>query len=264
MRWSERRVLVTGASRGIGRAAAEGIAARGATVVLAARAASGLEEVARAIEAKGGRAERAVMDVSDDDSVEAAAREVLARGPVHVVVNNAGVFDQRPFLAQPAETQRRELEVNYFGALRVTRALLPAMLERREGLVVNVSSMVGAIPCPTVANYSASKAALEAWTHALRGEVAGRGVQVMVFRPSHTDTEQARTTTTFDGVPMMTVEYTVGQLLRAIERRPRVFTVSPVFRLFVRLAAIFPAWGERQMARSTARRLREHEGGAAP
>lgn len=256
MQWTGRRVVVTGASRGIGRAAAEALAARGAEVVLAARTRLQLEEVARGIADRGGRAEVIELDVSDAASVEAGAREVLARGPVHVVVNNAGIFDQRPFLEQDPRQQQRELEVNYFGPLRVARAFLPAMMAQRDGLIVNVSSMVGAIPCPTVANYSASKAALEAWTHALRGEVRHAGVHVMVFRPSHTDTEQARTTTTFEGVPFMRLDYTVAQLLKAMAKRSRVFTVSPVFRVFVRLAALFPAWGERQMAKTTARAVR--------
>lgn len=197
------------------------------------------------------------MDVADDDSVRVAAEAILSRGPVDVLIDNAGIFQQTPFLLQDRSYQRRELDVNYFGALAVSRAFLGAMMERRDGLIVNVSSMVGTIPCPTVANYSASKAALEAWTHALRGEVRRSGVHVMVFRPSHTDTEQSRTTTRFDGVPMMRLDYTVAQLLAAMQRRPRVFTVSPVLRVVARLAAIFPGWAERLLARSTATVLQE-------
>ena len=186
---SRRRVLVTGASRGIGRATALALARRGERVVLCARSREGLEAVAREA---GERAEIAVLDVTDDESVARALGEILARGPVDVLVNNAGVYEQQLFLAQDPAWQRREMEVNYFGALRVTRAVLPSMLTRGRGTIVNVSSLIGAIPCPATASYCASKAALNAWTHALRGEFSHRGVRTVVFMPSHTATEAAR------------------------------------------------------------------------
>jgi short-subunit dehydrogenase len=172
-------------------------------------------------------------------------------GPIDVLVNNAGVFQQALFLAQDRAWQQHEMNVNYFGAQRVTRAVLPSMLDRGRGTIVNVSSLVGSIPCPTVANYCATKAALDAFSHALRGEVQGRGLRVVVFVPSHTDTEQARETTRFDGVPAMTVEYTVRQLLHAVDRAPRRFAVSPVFRMFLRVAGVFPGWAEAEMRKST-------------
>jgi short-subunit dehydrogenase len=142
------------------------------------------------------------------------------------------------------------MELNYFGALWMTRALLPSMLERSSGTVLNVSSILGAIPCPTTANYSAAKAALNAWSHALRGEVAPRGVRVVVFMPSHTQTEggsRAR----FDGVPALPLEYVANQLLHALDHTPRSFTTSPVFRTFEWLSRVFPGWAEQRMAEST-------------
>jgi short-subunit dehydrogenase len=245
------RILVTGASRGIGRATALLLARRGVRVVLAARSESELDALARAIDELGGTAEVLSLDVSDDASVADGIARTLAHGPVDALVNNAGVFDQRPFLAQDPAWQRHEMDVNYFGAQRVTRAVLPAMIRRGTGTIVNVSSLVGAIPCPTVANYCGTKAALNAWSHALRGEVARHGVRVVVFMPSHTATEQALASTRFDGVPALPVDYTAAQLVKALDRAPRSFAASPVFRMFLRLAGIFPAWAERQMAAST-------------
>jgi short-subunit dehydrogenase len=245
------RALITGASRGIGRATATLLARRGVRVVLAARNEGELQTLAAEIVTAGGAAEVLAMDVTDDASAATAMARALTAGPIDVLVNNAGVFDQRPFLDQDAAWQRHEMDVNYFGAQRVTRAVLPSMMRRKSGTIVNVSSLVGAIPCPTVANYSGTKAALNAWSHALRGEVAQAGVRVVVFMPSHTDTEQARATTRFDGVPALPVDYTARQLVTAIDRAPRSFAASPVFRMFLRLAGLFPGWAERRMAAST-------------
>jgi short-subunit dehydrogenase len=252
------RILITGASRGIGRATALALAARGDHLVLCARSEEELAQVAREA---GGRAEAVPMDVTDEDSVCRAVSRALAGGPIDALINNAGIYSQGPFLRQPEEQQRREMEVNYFGALRVTRAVLPSMIERRKGTIVNVSSLLGAIPCPAVANYSATKAALNAWTHALRGEVDPYGIRTVVFMPSHTDTEQARSTT-FEGVTVLPLDYTVSQLLHALDRAPRSFAASPVFRTFLRLAGVFPAWAEAQM-RATTRALLQGDAQAA-
>lgn len=246
-----RRILITGASRGIGRATALACARRGDHVVIGARSTAELERLADEIQRAGGRAEPVTLDVTSDASVEAAIVQVLAGGPVDVLVNNAGIFEQRPFLAQDPEQRAREMNVNFFGAQRTTRAVLPAMIRRARGTIVNVSSLVGAIPCPSVANYCATKAALNAWTHAMRGEVGRHGIRMVVFMPSHTDTAQAMATTRFDGVPALPVDYTAQQLLRAIDRAPRSMAASPIFRMFLRLAGIFPRWAERQMAAST-------------
>lgn len=253
-----RRVLVTGASRGIGRATALALARRGERVVLCARSRAALEALAREA---GERAEVAILDVTDDESVERALAEILARGPVDVLVNNAGVYEQQLFLAQDPAWQRREMEVNYFGALRVTRAVLPSMLARGRGTIVNVSSLIGAIPCPATASYCASKAALNAWTHALRGEVAHRGVRTVVFMPSHTATEEAQATS-YDGVYALPVEYVAAELVRAIDRAPRSTAASPVFRAFLRLAGLFPGWAERRVAGSTTRLVHALEAAA--
>jgi len=253
---TNRRVVITGASRGIGREAALALARRGDRVVLVARDSALLEQVAVSCRALGAEAEVVRIDLTDEASVRAGAAEILARGPVDVLINNAGVSRQSTFLAQSAEENEHEMLVNYFGAQRMTRALLPAMLERRAGTIVNVSSLLGAVPCPTVANYSGTKAALNAWSHALRGELAGRGVRVVVFMPSHTKTEMGDASR-FDGVYTLPVAYTVKQLLIAVDRAPRSMAASPIFRMFLRLAGAFPAWGEQRVAASTRALLTE-------
>ena len=255
-----RRVLITGASRGIGRATAIELARRGYDLALTGRDLGALDSARREAADFGVAADSFALDVCDEASVRDGVMRALSSGPIDVLVNNAGVFQQRLFLAQDPAWRQRELDVNYFGAQRVTAAVLPAMIARGSGTIVNVSSLVGAIPCPSVANYCASKAALGAWSHALRGEVERHGVRVVVFLPSHTDTENARKLTRFDGVPALPVDYTARQLVHALEKHPRQFAASPVFRAFLRLAGLFPRWAEGQMRASTAFSLAEGEG----
>jgi short-subunit dehydrogenase len=167
------------------------------------------------------------------------------------LVNNAGLCEQGEFLAQSAATCRAEMELNYWGALRVTRALLPALIRRGVGTIVNVSSLVGSIASPTTANYGASKAALELWSYALRAELQRFGVRVSVFVAPHTDTEMGRRVH-FAGVMSLPVSYTAGELARAIDRAPRKYAGSPVYRLLLWLARLFPVLMEKRVG-ATAR-----------
>ncbi len=235
-----KRILITGASRGIGREAALELAKRGYAVVLAARD----EAALRGVASECGDAEVAVMDVTDDVSVQRALASL--RGPIDVLVNNAGSCDQRTFARQPELVQRAEMELNYWGALRVTRALLP-MLVARSGTIVNVSSLLGTIASPTTANYGATKAALEAWSHALRGEYPS--LKVSVFVAPHTDTPMGRAVH-FEGVTSLPVRYTAAGLVRAIERAPRKISASPVYDLLLLLWRLFPRFMESRVARS--------------
>lgn len=251
---SSKRILVTGASRGIGRATALALARQGHTVVAAARDEALLQQLAREIATTGGRAEVLAMDVTDDTSVEAGIDKLLHGGPCDIVINNAGSCDQAEFLAQEPTTRRAEMELNYWGAQRVTRALLPSMMRRGAGTIVNVSSLLGSIAAPSTANYSATKAALEAWSHALRGEISRFGIQVVVFVAPHTDTPMGRRVR-FEGVVSLPVDYTVKELLRAVDRAPRKYAASPVYRLLLRLAGLFPAFMEGRVAASARPRL---------
>jgi len=237
------RILITGASRGIGRATALQLARRQHTVVLAARDEAALARVASEVHAAGGSAEVLVMDVTDDASVESAMHRLEAAGGCDIAINNAGSCDQAEFLVQSDAARRAELELNYFGALRITRALLPSFMRRRHGMFVNVSSLLGSIPAATTANYSASKAALEAFSHAMRGEVARFGVEVVVFVAPHTETDAGRSAK-FEGVKSLPVEYTARELVRALELAPRSYAASPVYRVLLRLARFFPAFME--------------------
>lgn len=251
---TSKRILLTGASRGIGRAAAIMLAQQGHRVFLAARDRDALEQVAREIAANGGEASVLPMDVTDDASVQRAVAQLAVEGGCDIVVNNAGACDQAEFLLQRAEARRAELELNYFGPQRLVRALLPAFMRRGSGMIVNVSSLLASLPAATTANYSASKAALEAWSKALRGEVERFGLRVVVFVAPHTDTDAGRAAK-FDGVISLPVDYTARQLVKALDRGSHVYAGSPVYRVFMLLARWFPGLMHARMHASTRRLL---------
>jgi 3-oxoacyl-[acyl-carrier protein] reductase len=180
--------LVTGASQGIGRAAAEALAAAGARTWLAARSADKLREAADAIREKGGQAEVLELDVADFASIDARLEPVIGAGGVEILVNNAGVTDDGLLLRMSDEQWDKVVDVNLGGTFRVTRALLRGMMKKRWGRIINVSSVVASSGNPGQANYAASKAGLEGFTRALAREVASRNVTVNAIAPGYVET----------------------------------------------------------------------------
>lgn len=179
-------VAITGASSGIGRATALEVARRGARVVLAARRAELLENVAKECRALGAEATVVVADVTRPGDCSAI---VAAADRIDVLINNAGfaLFD-RVAEASPDDL-RSMMDTNYFGAVHCTQAVLPQMLERGSGTIVNVASIAGIMGFAGMAGYCATKFALTGFTEALRDEVIRRGVRVALVCPGTTDTE---------------------------------------------------------------------------
>ncbi len=190
--FAERVALVTGAGRGIGRAVALQLADAGAFVGLVARSVDQLEETAATLRAEGGVALALPADLADPDAAaEAAATAVKELGPVDILVNNAAVVEPAgPTVSTPPAGWSSAFAVNVQAPIRLTLALLPAMLERGWGRIVNVSSGIVDHPGAMVGlnAYAATKAALEAHTLSLAAEVAGSGVTLNVFRPGSVDT----------------------------------------------------------------------------
>lgn len=184
------RVLVTGASSGIGRATALAFAAAGATVGVCARRADRLAEVVAECNTHTPGARHWTVDLADLDGIARFADTVLRDlGGVDVLVNNAGVPKRRTVVEMTADDVEGVMAINYFAPVRLTAALLPSMIERGSGVVVNVSSMGVHSAAYRVGAYAASKAALELYTEALHLELAGTGVQVKLFVPGTTRTE---------------------------------------------------------------------------
>lgn len=179
-------IVITGASSGIGRAVALEAARRGANVVLGARRADLLETVAAECRALGVQATAVVTDVT---SAEDCRRLIERAGTVDVLVNDAGfaIFDA--IADAKADELRAMMDTNYFGAVHCTQAVLPQMLARGSGTIVNVASITGIMGFARMGGYCATKFAVIGFTEALRDEVLGSGIRVALVCPGTTDTE---------------------------------------------------------------------------
>jgi 3-oxoacyl-[acyl-carrier protein] reductase len=187
---ADKVVLVTGASRGIGRAIAGTLADQGAAVVLAARDTARLDATVREITAAGGRAEAVAADVADRASVEAAMKHVLdAHGRIDGLVNNAGVARDNLVLRMKDEDWQAVLATNLTGVFLCTQAALRSMIKRRSGRIVNITSVVGLIGNAGQANYAASKAGVVGFTKSVAREVASRGITVNAVAPGFVETD---------------------------------------------------------------------------
>ena len=211
-----RRVLITGASRGLGRTLAFAFAKAGAREVLAgARKPEDIEKLKSAAAMIGASITPITLDVTIDDDVNAAAK----LGFIDILVNNAGVAGYGDPLQMNFDDAVREIEVKYFGALRMARALAPAMIERGAGMIVNVATAFAKVNLPLVGTYCASKAALLSLGQALRAYLADKGVHVMTVMPTTIDTDMSKGA----DVPKMTTEFVAGEILRHIREE----TIDP-------------------------------------
>jgi short-subunit dehydrogenase len=183
--------IVTGASSGIGAATARELARRGARVVLAARRLDVLEARAQEIREAGGEAIAIATDVGDPDQVTRLVdRTVAACGPVDVLVNNAGTGWFTAFAETPPDEVTGILDVNLVGAVLLTRAVLPQMLERRRGTIISVGSLSGRVAMEPL--YSATKFGLRGFSLALRRQLAESGVSVSLVSPGNIRTAMTK------------------------------------------------------------------------
>ncbi len=192
-------VWITGATSGIGEALAYELAGRGARLVLSARREPQLQTVRQRCQ-YAERHQILSMDMTDSATIPAKVQQVLQTcGHVDVLINNAGISQRSKVQDTTLEVDRQLMEVDFFGPVALTKALLPSMLERGEGLMVAVSSVAGLIATPLRSSYCAAKHALAAFYDAMRAEVHDSGVRVAVIYPGFVRTEITQNALEGDG-----------------------------------------------------------------
>lgn len=188
--------LVTGASRGIGRAIALAFGARGATVIGTATGPAGVAAIDAALAAAGNAGRGLVLDVADGGAIDAAVAEIEGReGPVTILVNNAGVTRDALLLRMKPEDWDAVIGTNLGSVFRLSKAVLRGMMKARKGRIVNIASVVAMTGNPGQANYCAAKAGIGGFSRSLAREVASRGITVNVVAPGFIDTDMTRALT---------------------------------------------------------------------
>ncbi|WP_392531968.1 SDR family NAD(P)-dependent oxidoreductase [Nostoc sp. C117] len=207
--------LITGASRGIGKAIALELAQQGIKrLILVARDRQKLVEVANEIEAMGVETAIFALDLTQVIEVNVTIAQVWRNyGPIHLLVNCAGVAYQSSFLQSKMPQVQEELSVNLFGMYNLTSLMARRMASQRQGTIINVSSLMGKIAAPTMATYSATKFAILGFTQALRRELAQHNIRVIALLPSLTDTDMVRDMKLFRWVIPMTPQQVAQALV---------------------------------------------------
>ncbi|PRX49918.1 thioester reductase-like protein [Prauserella shujinwangii] len=219
-----RRVVITGASSGIGRATALRVAAEGAVPLLVARRRHELEEVRDEIVAAGGQASVYPADLTDEESVRKVVDAMLAdHGRVDMLVNNAGRSIRRSVTLSYDRFHdfERAMAINYFGAVRLILALLPHMIERKYGHIVNVSSIGVQGIAPRFSAYVASKAALDYFSKIVATETHGHGISFTTIHMPLVRTPMIRPTKIYDAFPTKSPEQAADMVVRALKKKPK-------------------------------------------
>ncbi len=261
-RWSDSVVVVTGASRGVGRALAVATAQLGARVGLVARSADDLADTLKAID---GRGAIAAADVGDREQMQGAISDLRgALGPIDVLVCNAGIGAYGSLATSPLDTAEQLIRTNYLGSVNAVRSVVPQMLDRKSGHIVFVGSIAGRLGVPLEAAYSASKFAVSGLADALSVELGagGIGVTLVSLGPVATDFFDTR------GVPYrrrwprpLAPDRVAAAIIRSVERgeheivRPRLLRVALVAR------GVVPGLYRRGLVRSSSSELAVFESG---
>jgi len=250
------RLLITGASQGIGRALAEAACRCGGKVLAAARSTHLLSDLEKAMKSAGFALEKVTADITaptDRENIVAAMRERF--GGLDILINNAGIGATGHFVEASPERLRKIMEVNFFGLAEMTRVCLPLLRSGNRPAVVNISSIAGKRGIPARSEYSASKFAIQGFTEALRAELAKDGIDVLLVSPGLTQTNFSRNMLEqkalmpIDHLRGMTAQAVAEATLRAIESGKSETVLTVQGKLLTLVSRFLPGLADRIAAR---------------
>ncbi len=250
MNLRDKKVLITGGTTGIGYEVAKALTQAGAEVFITGLPPQqDLDEACRTLSIGPHKPKGAVMDMLDQQSVaDAITQAIQSLGHIDILINNAGVATQQLAWEQEYTAAQREIQINYLGMMLVTKLVLPGMLHRRSGTVVNVASTLALVPGPTQANYSASKAAIVAFSTSLRSEVEEKGISVTAFIPGLTAT--ALTQKLNVKTPNLLTTTEVAQhMLRALADPKAMYITGRTYAFFGWYGRLFPESARKMIKR---------------
>jgi short-subunit dehydrogenase len=265
MNWSmdRARVLVTGASSGIGRAIAELAARRGARVMLAARSCDVLVQTAESLAREGCDVTVQCGDVTkDEDRDRMMASVVRALGGLDILINNAGILATGHFSEASPLRLRQVMETNFFAAAELMRAAIPLLRHGHDPCIVNIASITGRRGVPARPEYSASKFALVGLSEAVRAELAKDGIHVLVVNPCFVNTPlenntlESKARREWQDRKLIAPEFVAEQTLKAIRKRRHEVTIGGNGKALLLMNRFFPRLVDRLMARYVRRLYR--------
>jgi short-subunit dehydrogenase len=245
------KACITGASSGIGKAFAERLARDGYDLVLVARNRERLETIANSLQAQHGRrVETIAADLSDSSALARIEAQLAADTDVTMLINNAGKLNVGGFTSMDPSEEEALIRLNVVATMRLTRAVLPRMIDRRAGSVIIVSSISGFVPGPFTASYNASKAYLNTFTQALAGELKGTGVTLQLLCPGFIRTEiiakAGADASSIPGWAWMTAEEVANVSLARLGRG-LVCIPGTGYRIFTMLVRLLPMRVQRNL-----------------
>ena len=260
-RWDNQIVWVTGASSGIGKACAEAWAREGATVVLSARNQETLDPVASPLREAGATVHVVTLDLADSESLKGISDRVQSDiGPVDVMVHCGGISQRSRVLDTELSVDRRVMEIDYFGTLALTKALLPGMVKRKQGHFVVVTSLMGLFSSPLRSGYCGAKHALHGFFESLRAEHHDDNVKVTMVCPGFIHTNISMNAVVGDGSQQGTMDAKTGagmspekcaaSMIRAVERNKAQALIGRTELLAVYLKRFAPGLLRRIMRRA--------------
>jgi short-subunit dehydrogenase len=241
-----RTIVITGAARGIGYATAQALLARGARVVIGDRDLDVLETAVAGISALG-QVSGHPLDVTDHESFVAFLDKARADGGGHidVLINNAGVMPVGPFLEQSAQAIRSSIEVNLYGVLTGCRLVLPEMVKRRSGHIVNIASLAGMVAVPGQIIYAATKFGVVGLSTAMADEFAPQGIKVTAVLPTFTNTELISGTTPSSAQKPVEPAEIAAAIVKVLDKPKSRVSVPSWGKSFAAVATLVPDRGRR-------------------